>query len=359
MIFQSDELIPFSLLDIEYALFKMIQSVCIMKKVLLLVAFLGLLITSISAQQDPMFTKYMFNSLHFNPAYAGSKDHMSITLLHRDQWWGIQDAPKTQSFTIHSPLNDEKIALGLGVYNDAIGPTNTFNVMTSYAYRLVFNDGSKLSFGLHGGIENWRADFSQLDLQNVTDAAFNDLQPSRWLPNFGIGIYYYNKYWYLGLSAPKLLEWDLVASAGSLPAQTYRHYFLTAGLAFPLSSSIIFKPSFLIKNVGLFGAFNSSNPQQLDINAPTEFDIDLSLLFYEALWIGTSFRSAFEVFDDRSSFDSIDIWAAYYLSNGLRVGASFDYTLTELSTPAQGSFEVMLGYEFNYKEKLIVTPRYF
>lgn len=331
-----------------------------MKKVVLLVTFCGLLFSAVFAQQDPMFTKYMFNSLHFNPAYAGSKDHMSITLLHRDQWWGLEGGPKTQSFTIHSPLNDEKIALGLGVTNDAIGPTNSFSVMTSYAYRLIFSDGSKLSFGLQGGLVNWRADFSGLDIVNTTDPAFNEMQPSMWLPNFGLGVYYYNKYWYIGLSAPKILEWNLIENTGNFPAQTYRHYFLTGGGAFNLSSSVIFKPSFLIKNVGLFNLeFRNQSSLAPQINAPTEFDIDVSFLFYEALWTGVSFRSAFEVFNDRSSFDSVDIWAAYYLRNGFRIGASFDYILTELRNPAQGSFEVMLGYEFNYKGTLIVTPRYF
>ena len=118
-----------------------------MKKALLPLLLLILISTSGFSQQDPMFTKYMFNSLLFNPAYAGSKDHMAITLLHRDQWWGIEGAPKTQSFTIHSPLKDDRVALGLGVYNDAIGPTNTMSFMTSYAYRINLGKG-KLSFGL-------------------------------------------------------------------------------------------------------------------------------------------------------------------------------------------------------------------
>ena len=96
-----------------------------------------------------------------------------------------------------------------------------------------------------------------------------------------------------------------------------------------------------------------------NVGAPTEFDIDLSLLFYEALWVGASFRSAFEGFNGDSSFDSADIWVAYFLRNGFRVGAAFDYTLTELQRPAQGSFEVILGYEFSYKESAILTPRYF
>jgi len=95
------------------------------------------------------------------------------------------------------------------------------------------------------------------------------------------------------------------------------------------------------------------------VGAPTEFDIDLSLLFYEQFQVGLSFRSAIEAFDDTSSYDSADIWMSYFLPNGLRIGAAFDYPLNDVRTVSPGSFEIMIGYEFDYKEKNIVTPRYF
>ena len=130
-----------------------------------------------------------------------------------------------------------------------------------------------------------------------------------------------------------------------------------------LSRTLIFKPSFLVKNSNLFGEFQDRTTQGPvgvgDVGAPTEFDIDLSLLFYEALWLGVSFRSAFEGFNGTSSFDSADIWMAYYLRNGFRIGVAYDYTLTEINQASDLSFEVVVGYEFSYKESAILTPRYF
>lgn len=340
------------------------QNKLAMKKTLLAFLLLVLISTTGFSQQDPMFTKYMFNSLIFNPAYAGSKDHMAISLLHRDQWWGIEGAPKTQTFTIHSPLKDDRVALGLGVYNDKIGPTNTLSVMTSYAYRIQLGKG-KLSFGLQAGVMNWKADFTNLNLDNQADPSFMEPTPNLWKPNFGAGIFYYTELFYAGLSVPHILDFELYenpqGASTEFMSKQFRHYFLTAGLAIPFDASrtTIFKPSILIKNVGLFGEFKNEENTYANIGAPTEMDIDVSFLFYEALWIGASFRTALEAFTNTSSFDSVDFWAAYYLRNGFRVGASFDFTLNELQSPAQGSFEVMLGYEFNYKEKLVVTPRYF
>ncbi len=323
---------------------------------LTLILFIGY---QANAQQDPMFTKYMFNSLVYNPAYAGAKDHLAIGLLHRTQWWGIDGAPHTQSFTIHSPLKNERVGVGLSAVNDIIGPTRTTGANLSYAYRIPFGK-AKLAIGLQGGVTNWRADWTKLNIQQGGDEAFQDQSPSKWIPNFGAGLYFYTDRFYIGAGVPQMLEYDLRDEAQTeIYAKTYRHYFFSAGVAIPLKGDdLVFKPSILVKNVGLLSNLSKTDAFQ-NIGAPTEFDVDLSLLFFQQFWVGASFRSAIEAFDDTSSFDSIDAWISYMMMNGLRIGLAYDYTLTKLQQPAKGSFEVMLGYEFNYKTKKAVTPRYF
>ncbi len=312
-------------------------------------------------QQDAMFTKYMFNSLAYNPAYAGAKDHMAISLLHRTQWWGIDGGPNTQTFTIHSPLKNERVGLGFSAVNDAIGPTNTISANVSYAYRIPFGK-ARLAVGVQGGVLNWRADWSKLSLEEIVDDAFSETTPNYLLPNFGAGLYFSTSKFYLGMGVPHLIEYDLreenINSAQW--AKSYRHYFFSAGAVVPIKGdNIVFKPSILVKSVGLLSNTNKDEAYQ-NIGAPTEFDVDVSFLFYNTLWVGTSFRSAVEaITNGTSSFDSVDFWASYYLTNGLRIGAAYDYTLTKIQSPAQGSFEVMLGYEFNYVTKQAVTPRYF
>jgi len=312
-------------------------------------------------QQDAMFTKYMFNSLVYNPGYAGSREYMSANILHRTQWWGIEGAPTSQTITLHSPLKNKRVGVGLSAIYDQIGPTKTLQVYGNYAYRIPIGKG-KLSIGLNGGMMNWQADWSEVSLEDPNDPAYQGA-PNMWLPNFGVGLYYYTQKFYVGISSPHLIEHDLRDPANintPIWAKNYRHYYFTTGLAIPIKGDmVVFKPSILVKNVGLLSSFNKDEAYQ-NIGAPTEFDIDLSLFFYQTLWIGASFRSAVEgVVSDTSSFDSIDIWAAYYLANGLRIGAAYDYTLTKLQQPAQGSFEIMLGYEFDYQTKQVVTPRYF
>lgn len=133
-----------------------------------------------------------------------------------------------------------------------------------------------------------------------------------------------------------------------------------AGAAFPINGdALIFKPSILVKNVG-WDKRASKLDVFRDIGAPNEFDIDISFLFQETLWLGASFRSSWaKVIDGRSSYDSADIWLSYLLKNGLRIGAAYDYPISELSHVTAGAFELMIGYEFNFNEKKVVTPRYF
>lgn len=331
-----------------------------MKKLLplVLLAFVGY---SVQAQQDPMFTNYMFNSLIYNPGVAGSHDHLTLNALHRTQWWGIDGAPVSNSIIVHTPLRNDRVGVGMSLVTDKIGPTNTISANLSYAYRIPVGKKARLSIGLQGGLYNWRADWSELRTPDP-DPVFADMTPNRVLPNFGTGVYFYTKHFTIGGGCPRIVEYDLRdPGQGETPiyARMYRHYFFNIGGAIPLKGKqLVFRPMALIKNVGLDSGFRK-DPAFSNVGAPTEFNIDLSLFFHETLWIGTTYRSAVQAFNGTSSNDSVDFWASWFLSNGLRVGGGYDYTLTKLQGPAGGSFELMLGYEFDYKTKRVVTPRYF
>lgn len=315
-------------------------------------------------QQDAMFTKYMFNSLAYNPAFAGSPGYMSVRAIYRNQWWAFDGAPESQAFTIHTPFK-ERVGLGLSVLNDKIGATGSTSVFGNYAYHIPFSKG-KLSIGVQAGMINFRARWEELNYKDprTGDPSFAE-NPNRYMPNFGAGLFYYAPKYYIGFSVPHLLENDLNTQVNDEAvkwAKLYRHYYFTAGAAFPVNGeALIFKPSILVKSVGLFSDFSTDPSDPTRIGAPMEFDIDLSMMFYQAVWLGVSFRSAFEAkqFGGQSSFDSVDVWAAYYLQNGMRVGVAYDYTVTELQQVARGSFEVMVGFDMSYDVKKVITPRYF
>lgn len=306
-----------------------------------------------------MFTKYMFNPLIFNPAYAGSKEYLSVGLLHRSQWYEIDGAPITQTFTIHTPLRNERVGVGFSLVNDKIGPSNTTGVNVVYAYRIPFGK-AKLSIGLQAGLESYRADWSKLNIEDPADPSFQE-NVNKMLPNFGAGFFIYSRHFYMGGSVPHLVEYDLRNNTQlDIYARQVRHYYFFIGSAIPINGpALVFKPSMLIKNVGLDKRATKLDAFR-DIGAPNEFDIDVSFLFQETLWVGASFRSSWaKLIDGNSSYDSVDLWLSLLMKNGFRIGAAYDYPITELSNVTTGAFEIMVGYEFNFREKRIVTPRYF
>ncbi len=345
-------------------------------KLLCLSFFLFFFGETSTAQQEPQFTKYMFNTLSYNPGYAGSRNYMSIVALHRDQWFGWGEGadndgrPVTQTFSIHSPIN-KAVGLGLNLSNDKAGAHQTTFLNVSYAYRISFGKGT-LSVGLQAGALNWKADWSQLDFKDaqVIDNAFNKGNPSELMPDFGAGLFFYTEKFYAGASLPHLAQFSLREVSKEERqtirkwARNYRHFYLTVGGAVPLKGeSLVFRPSFLIKTVGFFPEFFKKGNLVREIGAPTSFDVDASFLFNKKLWLGASLRSAFAAFAKQngktSSFDSADIWATFLLENGIRIGFAYDYPLNEIANYSNGSFEIMLGYDFYREVEKVNSPRYF
>lgn len=309
-----------------------------MKKIIIstLIILTGLLSFG---QQDAMFTHYMFNTLAVNSGYAGSRDALTITGLHRSQWVSFPGAPTTQTLTLHTPIHNDQLGLGLSVLNDKIGPTNTTAIYADFAYKLKINEKAKLAFGLKGGINLRSNGLSSLALDESNDDAFASDVTSDILPNFGFGLYYYTDKYYVGLSTPKLLENNFTTntvSGSTSGASEKRHYFLIAGTVFPITDNIKLKPTGFMK---------------VTEGAPIEGDVTLTALFKEKLWAGVMFRTG----------DALGLLVGASITDQLSLGYSFDWSYTNTTFKYNaGSHELMLRYDLIYNNaKKIRSPRYF
>ncbi len=201
------------------------------------------------AQQDPLYTQYMFNTLSYNPAYAGTRGMASIMALSRHQWVGFEGAPRTQTLTGHLPFANNT-GLGLSIIHDQLEPTTQTGVYVDYAYRLKLGEGKTLSLGLKGGFNYFNLDIAQLLQSAPNDPALDVTSNTKFLPNFGFGLFFYTNRYFIGASIPKLLENKLVngdiAVLGQAGAEA-RHYFLTGGYVFDLSSEVKCKPTVLAR----------------------------------------------------------------------------------------------------------------
>jgi type IX secretion system PorP/SprF family membrane protein len=316
-----------------------------MKKIILVV-IVAFSFAKTYGQQDPQYTMYMFNQLAINPGYAGSRDCLSATAHYRNQWVGIDGSPKTIGFGVHSPLNNEHVGLGFQVVNDKLGVSNTTNISGSYAYRIQVSPKGKLALGLQATVTNYTNKLTDAITTATNDNTFGK-NTNLLLPNFGAGLYYSTPKAYIGATIPHLINNHLEEKSGvsgnAKAARQFRHLFLMGGLITKISEAVKFKPSVLLKYAP---------------NSPVETDINASFLFHDALWLGATWRSDVSTLRDKLT-ESIDFMAAYEINNNLRIGVAYDLTISRLNTYTPGTYELMLGYDFNRKMDKMLTPRYF
>lgn len=295
---------------------------------------------SLHAQQDPMYTHYMYNTLVVNPAYAGSRDALTVTALHRSQWVSFRGAPQTETMTFHTPLKNNHLAVGMYVINDRIGPINNTSVFGDFAYRIQLTPKSRLAFGLSAGVRVTQARLSALELEQQSDPAFQNNIINKTNPNCGFGIYYSREKFYLGASAPYLFQnkySDITLDNETLlSGSEQRHYFLIAGTVLDISDKFAFKPTTLVK---------------LTPAAPIEADITASFVYVQRLSLGANYRTG----------DSFGALIGFNITKQLFLGYSYDWSFgLKTSKYNNGSHEIVLRYDFLPGEtKQIHTPRHF
>jgi type IX secretion system PorP/SprF family membrane protein len=296
------------------------------KIVIISFLFLAGSYSSSYAQFEAGYTQYMFNGLAINPAYAGTHQSLSMSILTRFQSLGVEGTPNTQTFSAHSGIKGKKIGLGLMVITDQVGVTRQSGFYGSFAYKVKFKK-STLSMGLQGGATSVTSNYSQLLIKQPGDPLVaGDIKEIQ--PNVGAGVYYYAKNYYVGLSMPQMID-ELNANITQI-----KPIILTGGYVFKLNDALMLKPNLLVRVV----------EQQL-----VEFNYNMNLLIHEVLWVGVSYRPT----------SSLSVLLELQITNQLRFGYAYDYTLSEFRTVDTGSHEIMLNYQLRFSKNKVVNPRYF
>lgn len=295
---------------------------------------------TIQAQQEPMYTHYMYNTLVINPGYAGSRDALSVTALHRSQWVNYKGAPIVQTLTMHAPLKNEHLGLGLSVTNDKIGPTNNTAVFADFAYIMKLNTKSKLALGLSAGVNIFQADLNSLQLNQQADPSFQNNISNKINPNFGFGAYYSRERFYAGISIPNIIQNNYLVvnlpNGSTWAGKEQRHYYFIAGTMIKLSDNLEFKPTTFVK---------------VTPAAPIQADVTASFVIVKKLLLGVMYRTG----DAFGGLIGLDVTSQFH------VGYSFDYSYgVKTFKYNNGSHEIVLRYDFNFSNnKQIRSPRYF
>jgi type IX secretion system PorP/SprF family membrane protein len=277
----------------------------------------------------------MFNKLLVNPAYAGSKEVMTIDVLDRRQWVNIEGAPNTLTISAHTALKNKKVGLGVYIYRDVLGATSTQSLMATYAYR-IYMERSSLAFGLQFGFDYFDVNWGEF-VQKNPDPVFDPQNVRRITPDANFGIYYQSHVFYLGISSKQLLANEfsnIIGDGKSTFNKLTQHFYVMGGYALPIKDKIVFRPSIMAK-------YTPHTPLQLDFNT--------SILFGNVFWIGASYRTA----------KAITLLTEFKIAERIKLGYSYDLYLNELQPFNYGSHEIRIGFEFPLYETKMHTPRYF
>jgi len=317
----------------------------------LLVAF----VSGVDAQQDMTFSMYNFTPLFSNPATAGYQDKQWLSAIFRYQWVGLEGAPLSGNFAYQTPLKNNNMAIGALIKYDKIGLMNNVGIDLNYAYRIKLNKETRLSLGLRGSLFMVNDDRTSgvsgstgPDVTKYTNTAF--------LPNFGAGFYLFSKKFFVGASAPHLLNLKISNGNGldtaSIFAKMYNHYFATAGYVFGKEKGFKFKPTMMFK---------------VSQNSTPNIDLSANFLIQERFWLGAAYRIGGDVITEKGKFseftgmrgESVIAMFKMLVTERLEIGYSFDYPLSRINSVTTGSHEIYLGYDLGkMKSERFISPRY-
>ncbi len=274
------------------------------------------------AQQLPQLSQYNSQDYLFDPAVAGSRPWFEIRSAHRNQWVGIQDAPRTFVLSATTPLGGN-MGVGGYIFTDNVGPSRRTGMQLSYAYHLKITGDIKLGLGLSFGMLQFLIDGSKIQFHDPDEPLMDDQLRGSLMPDATFGAYLYHDKWWFGATAPQLLRnrvWFYDENDKSLSTLA-AHYYAMGGYRLPIGSDLKLEPSFLVKYV---------DP------VPPKIDLTATLRYKDMVWIGATYRTE----------DAVSLMVGYWMKKTFQFGYSYDLTMTNLRNYSSGTHEVMLAITF-------------
>lgn len=311
-----------------------------------LILFSMFLTCIVHGQLDQFNTHFAYNQINFNPAFAGNHPTGYLTILHRDQWAGLEGAPNSQLINGSIPFERQNFGLGFVISRASLTIQEKIDVQLQYSYRIKFNSGfARMGVQIAG--RRFTNDFTDDRLLAIDgldiDPAIDRINYSQSNFNLGVGgiIKIHNVIF--GMSSPRLIKANIDQEMEGFIAREARHLYAFLGSEFEISNDWTYRPQVLFK-------YAESSPKELDFwNA---------FIYRDQLHLASNFRLGG---DQNSPFESIDIAIGYKIGPQWFASMAFDFTLSELNTYENGSFELMLRYNFAQatQERIIQNPRHY
>jgi type IX secretion system PorP/SprF family membrane protein len=310
----------------------------------------------VQGQQVYQFSQYLQNLYILNTATAGLHDYTEVNLSYRNQWVGITNSPTTYYMSVTQPLGkrievnpqnssvrisspaaytsiQRKSYHAIGGYaaQDSYGPYGLTMAGLSYTFHLPIAKQLSVSFSPSVGYTSVMFDQTKAVVEFSGDPTYDNYVMNRGvssLMDVNISFWMYHPKFFLGYSSDQLVQDRLKLSNQITFEQIRAHHNVMLGYNHRINRNMTLTPSVLVKYVG---------------QAPLAADVNLRFDYQDRFWGGVSFRNS----------NTLVGMLGLHVSNTLRVGYAFDFTLSSIQTNNVGSHELMIGLNLFNKEKAI------
>lgn len=290
------------------------------------------------AQQDQLYITYPFMPLTINPAYAGSREVVSISGIFRRRplLSDVGVASTSQEyFSFDMPISQDRMAIGFQAYNaEQILGTSTTGILGNLglygnvAYRFTLPNDGKLAFGVQLGVTQVPFAFTTGGGLGGSggNTAFNS--------SYGAGIYYNNDDAYFGASMPNINARD----------GYNRPIFISGGYVFTIDDAFKLKTGAVIRK------------QSSNTSGRTDFDLNATG------WINNKFGIGIWYLNTGSEVSNQSILGSFQIQlKRFQLGYAYDFSGsgTNNSLSNEGFHQIMLKYEIDAGNGKSGVFRYF
>jgi len=285
-----------------------------------------------------MYGQYIFNSTILNPAQAGSNSCNQVGILGRNQWVGIDGAPRTYSAYANFRLPGNLGVAG-GLYQDNIGSFRETTLQGDIAYHLRLSSNWHFSVGLRAQVSAMQFDWTNFDFSTIPEPWYGRDFGNKLLFNTGLGFLLYDSRTFLGVSTPKLLRNEVTFTNGEKFAREF-HLFAYGGTTVNLSEHLLVTPSFMLKHAD---------------KSPLQADFNFVFGYNEVIDFGGTLRTDLE-----HGLDAVGVLIGINLGGPLYFGYKYEYPMNDLNLVTTQVHEVSLRYRWCAGRRVrTASPRYF
>ena len=277
----------------------------------------------VMGQADISMATHWYNRANYNPASIVRSDYIYLFTNVRQQWLGVDGAPKILNIQGSEYINDLHSAFGFSLAGEKTGATISYNPMVTYAYRISNDQSWALAMGLSAGFFTRFINYSLFYADAVADPSLNIVADKITKPDANIGLEFQSTHFIGSLSMTHILSWK---QSDKLFLNTPHEY-----------GSIIYKnsnPEVFNYHIGV---------QLVNRYNMTVMEGNLNIRFKRPTGLQSGPKEIFDLGFTYRTSQQMTFMVAFNITSNMRIGYAFDQSFN-IGYNANGSHELMLEY---------------